>query len=150
MLYGTDVRLVVGSRLRLHVRDGTAGELDLGAELDGPTFTPRRDPALFGQVCIDPDVLTIAWPDGAEFALAFRLALVGRHVDAPLIATAGSATAGNAAAGNAAVRSRVARSGCMRGCRAPRRSGRKVACEGSAPASKRGGEHRGGDDRSIT
>ncbi|MFN9099563.1 MAG: hypothetical protein ACK5X2_12420 [Gemmatimonadaceae bacterium] len=145
MLYGTDVRLVVGSRLRLHVRDGTAGELDLGAELDGPTFTPRRDPALFGQVCIDPDVLTIAWPDGAEFALAFRLALVGRHVDAPLIATAG-----NAAAGNAAVRSRVARSGCMRGCRAPRRSGRKVACEGSAPASKRGGEHRGGDDRSIT
>ena len=31
----------------LRFRDGTAREMDLGAELDGPIFTPLRDPDVF-------------------------------------------------------------------------------------------------------
>ena len=45
-------------------------------------FTPLRDPVLFTQVGIDPDVHTIAWPNGADFAPEFLRALVERHVAA--------------------------------------------------------------------
>ncbi|MCE2901777.1 MAG: DUF2442 domain-containing protein [Gemmatimonas sp.] len=82
MLHVTDVRLVSGYRLWLRFNDGTAGVIDLGAELEGPMFTPLRDPALFSQVGIDPDVHTIAWPNGADFAPEFLRALVERHVAA--------------------------------------------------------------------
>ncbi len=82
MLHVTDVRLVGGYRVWLRFNDGTAGEIDLGAELEGPMFTPLRDPVLFTQVGIDPDVHTIAWPNGADFAPEFLRALVERHVAA--------------------------------------------------------------------
>lgn len=82
MLHVTDVRLAGGYRLWLRFNDGTAGEVDLGAELEGPIFAPLRDPALFSQVCVDPDVHTLAWPNGADFAPEFLRALVERHVAA--------------------------------------------------------------------
>lgn len=82
MLHVTDVRLVGGYRLWLRFNDGTAGEIDLGAELEGPIFAPLRNLALFNQVCVDPDVHTLAWPNGADFAPEFLRALVERHVAA--------------------------------------------------------------------
>ncbi|MBL0938502.1 MAG: hypothetical protein IBJ03_06395 [Gemmatimonadaceae bacterium] len=41
MLHVTDVRLVGGYHLWLRFNDGTAGEIDLGAELEGPLFAPE-------------------------------------------------------------------------------------------------------------
>jgi len=33
----------------------------------GELFGPLRDPGLFAQVCLDPEVHTIVWPTGADF-----------------------------------------------------------------------------------
>ncbi len=35
--------------------------------LFGTLYGPLRDPALFRQVEIDPEVHTLAWPNGADF-----------------------------------------------------------------------------------
>jgi len=55
----------------LRFRDGTAGEIDLGAELHGPVFEPLRDRVVFQQFTIHPDFRTLVWPNGADFAPEF-------------------------------------------------------------------------------
>ena len=42
--------------------------VNLRRELYGPIFEPLRDPAYFAQVFVDPNSLTITWPNGADFA----------------------------------------------------------------------------------
>jgi len=82
MLHVVTVRPVAGYRLWLRFSDGIEGEIDLGPELEGPVFEPLRDPAVFARVAIDPDVHTIAWPNGADFAPEFLHALVRHHAAA--------------------------------------------------------------------
>ncbi len=79
MLHITEVRPLVAFRLWLAFSDGTSGEVDLTDELDGPMFEPLRDPAVFAQVSVDPEVRTIAWPNGADFAPEFLKELVRPH-----------------------------------------------------------------------
>ena len=76
MLYVTEVRVTTGYRVWVRFNDGTEGEVDLGNELDGPVFEPLRDRALFAQVRVDPEVHTIAWPNGADLAPEFLRGLV--------------------------------------------------------------------------
>ena len=45
--------------------------MDLGGELDGEVFEPLQDPDYFKRVRVDPDVHTIVWPNGADFAPEF-------------------------------------------------------------------------------
>lgn len=54
-------------RLYLRFEDGVAGELDFARRLrfEG-VFAPLKDPAVFAQVRIDPELGTIAWPNGAD------------------------------------------------------------------------------------
>ncbi|MGH7636091.1 MAG: DUF2442 domain-containing protein [Gemmatimonadaceae bacterium] len=61
-------RYVRGHIVWLRFRDGSAGEIDLGAALQGPVFTPLRDPDVFSQFTIHPDFHTLVWPNGADFA----------------------------------------------------------------------------------
>lgn len=82
MLHVVDIRPVAGYRLSLRFNDGTEGEVDLGPELDGPVFEPLRDPSAFAEVAIDPDVHTIAWPNGADFAPEFSRRLAQQHAAA--------------------------------------------------------------------
>ncbi len=35
--------------------------------LKGKLYGPLRDASLFDQVCIDPEVHTLVWPNGADF-----------------------------------------------------------------------------------
>jgi hypothetical protein len=49
--------------------DGTVGEVDLLAELEGPVFGPLRDPRLFKQFSLRYH--TLAWENGADFAPEF-------------------------------------------------------------------------------
>jgi hypothetical protein len=41
--------------------------IDFTPVLAGELFGPLRDPALFRQVRIDPEVHTLVWPNGADF-----------------------------------------------------------------------------------
>jgi len=76
MLHVTDVRPTGAYRLWIQFSDGVEGEIDLADELTGMVFVPLRDHAVFAQAYIDPDVRTVAWPNGADFAPEFLRARV--------------------------------------------------------------------------
>ena len=67
----TAVRHVRDHVLRLQFSDGAEGEVDLASELAGEVFAPLRDATYFAQVRLDPEIRTIAWPNGADFAPEF-------------------------------------------------------------------------------
>ncbi|HVT03984.1 MAG TPA: DUF2442 domain-containing protein [Thermoanaerobaculia bacterium] len=48
--------------------DGAEGEVDLAGSLRGPVFEPLRNVEYFKQVRVDPELGTIAWPNGADIA----------------------------------------------------------------------------------
>ncbi|ODT37562.1 MAG: hypothetical protein ABS55_03010 [Lautropia sp. SCN 70-15] len=69
-------RLVEASHVRghiLHLRfsDGLEGDIDLADELDGEVFEPLRNVAFFRRFEVDPQLRTIVWPNGADFAPEF-------------------------------------------------------------------------------
>ena len=76
MLHVIEVRPTVCYRLWLRFSDGLEGEVDLGHELHGTMFSPLRDPERFAEVRVDPEIRTIAWPNGADFAPEFLRTLV--------------------------------------------------------------------------
>ena len=53
--------------LRVAFDDGTVQTIDFEPVLAGELFGPLRDPALFRQVRLDPEVHTLVWPNGADF-----------------------------------------------------------------------------------
>jgi hypothetical protein len=57
----------------IHVRfaDGVEGDIDLQNELDGEVFEPLKDPAYFRTFEVHPELHTITWPNGADFAPEF-------------------------------------------------------------------------------
>jgi len=56
-----------GYRLHLRFEDGAGGVVDLAPPLSfRGVFEPLRDPAYFAQVRVDPELGTVAWPNGAD------------------------------------------------------------------------------------
>jgi hypothetical protein len=56
-----------GYLLHLRFEDGVEGVLDLSRELTfRGVFEPLKDLAYFRQVRVDPDLGTVAWPNGAD------------------------------------------------------------------------------------
>ncbi|MEN6407617.1 MAG: DUF2442 domain-containing protein [Thermoguttaceae bacterium] len=55
----------------LRFNDGAEGEIDLKAELEGEMFVALRDPVLFQRFCVDPELQTIVWENGADLAPEF-------------------------------------------------------------------------------
>jgi len=53
--------------LRVRFDDGTEQTIDFRPVLAGELYGPLRDLSLFNQVRIDPEVHTLAWPNGADF-----------------------------------------------------------------------------------
>lgn len=51
--------------------DGAVGEVDLRGELFGEVFEPLQDVTQFRQFRLDPELSTIAWSNGADFAPEF-------------------------------------------------------------------------------
>lgn len=76
MLHVLDMQVRTGYRLWLRFSDGLEGIADLADELDGPVFEPLRDPALFAGARLDPELHTVAWPNGADLAPEFLHTLV--------------------------------------------------------------------------
>jgi len=59
---------IVGTySLRVHFEDATTQTIDLEPVLCGELFGSLRDPAVFRQVRLDPEVHTLVWPNGADF-----------------------------------------------------------------------------------
>ena len=53
--------------LKVQFDDGTSQTIDFSPVLEGELYGPLKDPALFAQVRIDPEVHTLVWPNGADF-----------------------------------------------------------------------------------
>jgi hypothetical protein len=65
----TDVEVLDHYLLRLTFSDGLTGEVDLSHLRDwAGVFVLLRDPAVFAQVRVDPEIGTITWPNGADLA----------------------------------------------------------------------------------
>ena len=58
-------------RIWLQFADGVEGETDLESELWGEMFEPLKDKALFKAFCVDPELATLVWPNGADLAPEF-------------------------------------------------------------------------------
>jgi hypothetical protein len=63
-----EARYLGGHTVWLRFRDGTAGEVDLSPELEGPIFEPLQDPAYFRSFTVHPEFQTLCWPNGADIA----------------------------------------------------------------------------------
>lgn len=68
-LHVLEARYVRDYVVWLKFSDGTAGEADLSAELDGPVFGPLRDVEQFKRFCVAGH--TLSWFNGADFAPEF-------------------------------------------------------------------------------
>ena len=58
------------------------GEVDLGAHLHGAIFLALRDPSVFAAARLDPEIRTVAWPNGADFTPEFLHSLLSSGVTA--------------------------------------------------------------------
>ena len=67
MVRVTSVAHLGGYRLRVTFDDGAERDIDLEPVLEGELYRPLRDPAVFVQVQVDPEVHTLVWPNGADF-----------------------------------------------------------------------------------
>lgn len=71
MIRVTDAKLIRDFVIWVKFNDGSEGEVDLAGELYGPVFEPLKDPEIFAQLRVDPDVHTVVWPNGADLAPEF-------------------------------------------------------------------------------
>lgn len=71
MRYVTDVSYISDYKLLVTFQNGISREVDLEPYLDGEVFQPLRDVEYFKCVKVDPDIDTIAWENGADFAPEF-------------------------------------------------------------------------------
>ena len=55
----------------LKFNDGAEGFVDLSEELYGEMFHPLRDLAKFRDFKVDPEISTVVWGNGADFAPEF-------------------------------------------------------------------------------
>ena len=53
--------------LRVSFEDGTSQVIDFQPVLKGELHGPLREPSIFDQVELDPEVHTLVWPNGADF-----------------------------------------------------------------------------------
>jgi hypothetical protein len=60
-------KIVTAYTLQVGFDDDTEQIINFRPILAGELFGPLRDPKLFNQVQIDPEVHTLVWPNGADF-----------------------------------------------------------------------------------
>jgi hypothetical protein len=71
MIRVTEAAWVRDHVLHLRFSDGVEGEIDLRDELEGPIFEPLRDVKTFKDFRVHPELHTVVWPNGADFAPEF-------------------------------------------------------------------------------
>ena len=71
MLHVTEVRHVRDLVVWVAFDDGRSGNIDLSGRLEGEVFEPLLDESRFAQAYVDPELQTLAWPNGADLAPEF-------------------------------------------------------------------------------
>lgn len=66
-----EARHVAGHTVWLRFSDGAEGEVDLSRELYGEVFEPLKDVEYFHKLQVHPELRTVVWPNGADFAPEF-------------------------------------------------------------------------------
>ena len=69
--------------IHLKFNDGAEGYVDLADELYGPMFSPLKDPVRFRAFCVDPELATVVWENGADFAPEFLYSRLLVTLDVP-------------------------------------------------------------------
>jgi len=54
--------------IHLRFADGAEGDVDFSGQFDGEIFQPLIELSYFKQFILHPELLTICWPNGADFA----------------------------------------------------------------------------------
>ncbi len=67
----TEAQYISEFTIRLRYADGLQGEIDLSQELHGKIFQPLLNPDYFRGFRLDPELHTLVWPNGADFAPEF-------------------------------------------------------------------------------
>jgi hypothetical protein len=57
--------------IRIRFVDGVEGEINLKEELEGEIFQPLKDDEYFKKFTVHPELHTLTWPNGADFAPEF-------------------------------------------------------------------------------
>ena len=57
--------------LLVRFSDGTEGEVNLEGELEGEIFQPLKDVIYFQKFSLHPELHTVTWQNGADFAPEF-------------------------------------------------------------------------------
>jgi hypothetical protein len=78
----TSAQYVGGYVVRVRFADGVEGDVDLQAELYGEVFEPLKDLELFRGLRLDPELNSITWPCGADFAPEFLYEHAAQHAAA--------------------------------------------------------------------
>ena len=66
-----EVRYISEYTIWLRFADGTEGEVNLKRELEGEVFEPLKDINYFKTLTLHPELRTVVWPNGADFAPEF-------------------------------------------------------------------------------
>jgi hypothetical protein len=66
-----EARYVKNYVLHLRFADGREGDVDLEPELHGEIFEALRDPSSFKKFRMHPELHTVTWSNGADFAPEF-------------------------------------------------------------------------------
>ena len=67
----TSARYLGEHSVWLRFNDGLEGQVNLAGDLVGEVFEPLRDEAYFARVELHPQLHTLVWPNGADFAPEF-------------------------------------------------------------------------------
>ena len=67
----TQARYVADFTIWVRFDDGVEGEVNLSSELQGPIFEPLKNLEVFRQFSVHPELRTLVWPNGADFAPEF-------------------------------------------------------------------------------
>jgi hypothetical protein len=62
------VEVIGEHKLRVTFKDGLAGDIDLTGRQWRGVSEPLADPAFFAQAYVDPEIRTVAWPNGFDMA----------------------------------------------------------------------------------
>lgn len=66
-----DVKYLSDYKLQLTFEDGSVRQVDLATRLDGEVFEPLKEMGHFKTVCLNSDLDTIVWNNGADMSPDF-------------------------------------------------------------------------------